>query len=301
MELTRRFVFQGYAAAVGGRIVRRGEGKNARQVRNGFIDAPGSALSVVGGRSTASFPGSILTGDAAEVVKFAKAMTSAEGLFDDLKGHFDVTLGSRRTDELTTTTRVSATVEGLEVGTVIRLAMDRLHAGLVAKSSAASGETPVEIDPQTRFENVRVIDAAGQAYSLVIELDRGPFSTHNTYSKLMTAANERGFVKKHGPMLFMHADVTGRSTPPPAGRMLRTDDGQVYATIVKQIRWKGRPFPDSEIDGNSVRLPGWGRAFFGEVLIARGSRRLTMIRGKLGSADGGDFGGGDVLDGGTWS
>jgi hypothetical protein len=28
---------------------------------------------------------------------------------------------------------------------------------------------------------------------------------------------------------------------------------------------------------------------------------LTMIRGKLGSIDGGDFGGGDVQDGGSWS
>jgi hypothetical protein len=50
-----------------------------------------------------------------------------------------------------------------------------------------------------------------------------------------------------------------------------------------------------------VRIPGWGRAYFGEVLLNQGSRRLTMIRGKLGSADGGDFGGGDVQDGGTWS
>src|SRR4051812_47350043 len=188
MELTRRFVFHGHAAALGGRIVRRGEGKNARVVKDGFIDLPGSALTVAGGRSTASIAADILKGDAAEVVKFDAARTLAEGVFDDLKGHFDVTLGKRPVGELMTTTRVTATVEGLTVGTMIRLSIGRLHAGLIARSSAASGETPVEIDPDSTLDNVRVTDAAGQTYNLVIDLDKTPFSQYSTYSSLMTAA-----------------------------------------------------------------------------------------------------------------
>jgi hypothetical protein len=301
MELTRRFVFHGHAAALGGRIVRRGEGRGARVVKDGFIDVPGSSLTVAGGRSTASIASDILKGDAAEVVKFDGARTFAEGVFDDLKAHYELTLGKRQVDELTTTTRVSATVEGLKVGTAIRLSVDRFHAGLIARSSAASGETPVEVDPESSLDNVRVIDARGQSYSLVIELDKTPFSQYSTYSSLMTAANDSKFVRKYGQMLFMHDRIEGHAAPPPAGRLLRSDAGQVYGTIVKQIRWKGRPFPGSAITRNIVRIPGWGRAYFGEVLLNHGSRRLTMIRGQLGSLDGGDFGGGDVQDGGTWS
>jgi hypothetical protein len=54
MELTRRFVFHGHAAALGGRIVRRGEGKAARLVKDGFIDVPGSALTAAGFAATSS-------------------------------------------------------------------------------------------------------------------------------------------------------------------------------------------------------------------------------------------------------
>jgi hypothetical protein len=301
MELNRRFVFHGHAAALSGRIVRRGEGKAARVVKDGFIDLPGSALTVAGGRSTVSISSGMLKGDAAEVVKFDAARTFAEGVFDDLKGHYEVTLGNRQVDELTTTTRVNATVEGLNVGTAIRLLVDRFHAGLIARSSAASGETPVEIDPDSGLDNVRVIDADGQSYSLVIDIDETPFSQYSTYSSLMTAANDSKFVRKFGQMLFMHDKIEGHAAAPPTGRLLRSDGGQIYGTIVKQIRWKGKPFPGSEISRNIVRIPGWGRAFFGEVLLNHGSRRLTMIRGKLGSLDGGDFGGGDIQDGGTWS
>jgi hypothetical protein len=301
MELIRRFVFHGHAAALGGRIVRRGEGKAARVVKDGFIDVPGSALTVAGGRSTFSIPPDVLKGDAADVVKFATARTFAEGVFDDVKAHYEVTLGKRQADELTTTTRVNATVEGLMVGTAIRLSIDRFHSGLIARSSAASGDTPVEVDPESRFDNVRLIDATGKNYSLIVELDDTLFRQHSTYSSLMAAANDAKFVRKYGQMLFMHDQIDGHAAPPPAGRLLRSDGGQVYGTIVKQIRWKGQPFPGAEISRNAVRIPGWGRAFFGEVLLNQGSRRLTMVRGKLGSADGGDFGGGDVQDGGTWS
>lgn len=301
MELTRRFVFHGHAAALGGRIVRRGEGKNAKFVKDGFIDVPGSALTVAGGRSTASIPPDILTGDAAAVVKFDKASTFAEGIFDDARGHYDVTLGKRPIDELQTTTRVNATVEGLKVGTAIRLTIDRLHSGLIARSSAASGETPVEIDRQSRIDNVRVFDVDDQVYNLVVELDHAPFRQYTTYSSLMNAANDLKFVRKYGQMLFMHDKIEGHASPPPAGRLLRSDGGQVYGTIVKSITWKGRAFPGSEISRNIVRIPNWGRVYFGEVLLNQGSRRLTMVRAKLGSLDGGDFGGGDVQDGGTWS
>ncbi len=54
------------------------------------------------------------------------------------------------------------------------------------------------------------------------------------------------------------------------------------------------------IDHNMVTIPELGRLFFGELLISRSERRLTMFRGALGSDSGGDVGAGDVQDNGSW-
>jgi len=69
---------------------------------------------------------------------------------------------------------------------------------------------------------------------------------------------------------------------------------------VKSIKWDGDPFPGAQIDHNTVTIPDFGRVFFGELLISRCERRLTMVRGALGSDSGGDVGGGDVQDNGSW-
>ena len=50
-----------------------------------------------------------------------------------------------------------------------------------------------------------------------------------------------------------------------------------------------------------VVLPGFGRVFFGELLIAQYSRRLTMVRMALGSDAGGSASAGDVETNGSWS
>jgi len=69
---------------------------------------------------------------------------------------------------------------------------------------------------------------------------------------------------------------------------------------VKSIKWAGEPFPGAHIESNMVTIPDFGRLFFGELLISRYDRRLTMLRGALGSDSGGDVSGSDVQDNGSW-
>src|SRR5436190_20064130 len=103
MELRRRFVFRGNAAAFGGRFVRPDDV---------FLEMPGaSSLSVVGGRSVATFSGP------AEKFKgylsFESASTFAEGMFDDRAQAIELTHGRVKEETLATSTRVRAEINTL--------------------------------------------------------------------------------------------------------------------------------------------------------------------------------------------
>ena len=182
MALTRRYLFHGHSAALGGRIVRIGEGKQAKLIKEGFIDLPASSLTVVGGRSEARLDGKQLSGPAAQVVRFGSARAFSEGVFDDLQGHYAVTLQERSADTLTTTTKVSAEVTELEVGLAgnPRMVIKRLRGGFASQSSTASGETPVQLDPETRFDGVTFIDREGKTYTLLVDVEPQVFRDHDT-------------------------------------------------------------------------------------------------------------------------
>jgi hypothetical protein len=89
------------------------------------------------------------------------------------------------------------------------------------------------------------------------------------------------------------------SAPPPA--TFPEANGTVKCTIVKNISWDGTPHPTATIEGHVVRVPNFGRIYFGELFITAQSRRLIMVRLQLGSPDGGEVA---VADGetttGTW-
>lgn len=304
MPLTRRYLFHGHAAALGGRIVRLGEGKQAKLVKDGFIDLPASSLTVVGGRSQARLDGGLLSGTASQVVRFASAHALSEGVFDDLKAHFAVTLGQRSAESLTTTTKVSAEVIDLEVGLPdnVRMRVRRIRGGLTSRNASSSGETPVQLDGDTVFDGVTFLDAAGRSYTLVVEVEPTVYREHDTYSKLTDAASGSRFLKKFGHTLFLGRSDTAKAIPT-APVLTRTDSGDVQGTIIKPLRWRGAEFPGSKIDPDTrhaVYIPGLGTIYFGEITVAHQSRRLTMVRGELGSPAGGAFAAIDVQDNGSW-
>ena len=286
MELRRRFIFRGNAAAIGGRIVRPADV---------VIDSStASSLTVAGGRSRARAASSKF----GEWVSFAAASTSAEGVFDDVKQEIELTYHRIPEDSLTTTTRVMADVTGLSIGDRPKLTVKGLHAAFSSKSPAASGEPSIVLGSDTVIDGA-AIESGGVVYGLTFELAVTPFQQYDTRSKLLTAADDPQFVREWGDCLFMKQPVAGAAAPP-AGR-LPYGCGTIYATIVKSIRWTGNPYPGASIDQHTVMVPSFGTIFFGELLISPLSRRLTMLRVELGSPIGGFVACAEVEDNGAWS
>ncbi|MDQ3212335.1 MAG: hypothetical protein M3Q85_06660, partial [Acidobacteriota bacterium] len=95
MNLRRRFIFRGNAAAIGGRIV--------RPVDLMIESSTASSLTVVGGRSEARASATRF----GEWVSFGSASTSAEGVFDELEQQVALTYHRVAEDALTTSTRVT--------------------------------------------------------------------------------------------------------------------------------------------------------------------------------------------------
>jgi len=264
MELRRRFIFRGNAAAIGGRIVRP---------TDIVIDSStASSLTVAGGRSKAQAGGTRF----GEWIAFGGATTSAEGLFDDVKQQIELSYGGVAEDALTMTTVVHSDVTSLSVGDSPKLTIKRLHASLVSKSPAASGEPAIGVGDETTLQGV-AIGGFGLAVTLAVPL----FQRFDTQSKLLTAADDPRFVRKSGGHLLMKPSRRGKAAAAPI-RLLQSY-GTTYATIVQSIKWTGESYPGATIDQHVVTVPNFGRIFFGELLITDMSRRLTMVRLELGS------------------
>jgi hypothetical protein len=279
MADTRRFKFHGHAAALSGRIVRVGEGTKAKFVKNAFIDLPAAALPATGGRSTARLSRKHLTDPVVRsFVRFENATVSSEGVYEDPRGHFEVTQGKRASNTLTPMTKVSADVRGLDIGLKgnVRMTIKRVRGGFTSKKGLDGSETAIQITKDTGFDgnSVTFVDAQGKPYVLTVGVAKDVFDTRDTFSAIIAA---------------------------PAAALARSDDGAAHGTIVKPLKWKGREFPGSALDAdqpNTVSIPGFGRVFFGEITVTAQSRRLTMVRLDLGSPIGGDCACADFMDNG---
>jgi hypothetical protein len=285
MDHPLRYVFHSHAAAFGGRIVRP---------KDLVLEAGGaSALLVTGGRSVAKLERTQID----EFFEVESATTLAEGFFEDTKGFIDVT--HRRTQEQTliANSRARTEVNGLAVGRKPRLKIRRIRAELTNRSAGHSGQPSIKVSKDTVIDGISI-----EGFRLIVELHTRPFIQYDTHAKLLTAIDDPKFVSTSGESLFMSKRFGGdsKTTTPPFRKLIRSGH-TVYATIVKSIKWDGKPFPKSEIHDNMVVLPTFGRVFFGELLISEFSRRLTMVRMALGSDAGGSASAGDVETNGSWS
>ena len=267
LQLRRRFVFRGNAAAFGGRFVRPDDV---------FLETPGSCLPVVGGRSVSTFSGP------AEKYKgyisFESATTFAEGKFDDLKKAIALTHGKVREETLVTSTRVRAEINKLVVGSEKRLTIDRMVAEL--RSTSPTGRAT---EPTIPVGEVAIEGLAIDGYKLRVVFDSNAFVEHDTYAKVARMVTKTSFAKKYGAQFF-----AGRS-----GMIKKRK--QIHATIATRLEWEGEKDPRAEIVANNIVIvENFGKVFFGEVLINEGSRRLTLTRFELGSDGGGGAGGPDV-------
>jgi hypothetical protein len=282
IDRRRRFVFRGNAAAIGGRIVRPKDLVLESNVA--------SSLTVAGGRSVARGTG--LRFD--EYISVDSAATSAEGLFDDLQGHIDLTYRRVTADALSTSTRVEADVVGLRVGTKITLKIRRLRAELSARSAYVSGEPAIAVGDKTMIEGVEI---GGRR--LKVELNAPIFQRYDTRSKLLMAADDPARADELVPHLLLASTIHGVPLPP-RGRLIQTQS-TIYSTIVKSLEWEDEPLRGALITDHTVYVPGFGKIIFGELLITDLSRRLTLLRIEFGSPDGGDMACAEVESNGIWS
>jgi hypothetical protein len=229
-----------------------------------ILDPKGaSALSVSGGRTSSKLKATRF----GKYVRFASAETLAEGLFDKPKQVIAARTKPLPEDQLTSQTTVRVDVKGLVVGRDDRLTVKRLRGSMTAKSPASvDAETSIALGNDTAIDGVAV-----GGHHLIIELNNGLFQEFDTYSKLKKAAS--GLTELRGT---------------------------IYGTIVKSIKWRGKPYPGATIDEHVVYVPDFGRIFFGEILVRNDSRRVTLMRLQLGSLQKADLAAGDYQDNGGW-
>jgi len=283
MDHPLRYVFHSHAAAFGGHIVRP---------KDIVLEAGGaSALVVTGGRSVAQLQRTEFD----EFFVVESANTLAEGLFEDKAAFIEVTHRRQEEQTLAARSRARTEVNGLAIGRKPRLMIGRIRAELTNRSAGHSGQPSIRISKDTLIDGISI-----EGHKLVVELNTRPYIRYDTHAKLLAAMDDPGFVSKDGETLLMSKRFGTDAKTPSFRRLIRTGD-TLYATIVKSIKWVGRPFPKSEIHDNMVVLPGFGRVFFGELLISQYSRRLTMARMALGSSAGGSASVCDVETNGSWS
>jgi hypothetical protein len=151
-------------------------------------------------------------------------------------------------------TLANAVVKGLNVNG--RLTADSLEATLHA-SDPGDGSEPSISATDTEIINLRL-----DGYPISVTIDKDLCDRYVTREALI-----RAYKKK-----------SGKGRIPEAG-------GYIVTSIVSEIRTK---HPKAKVDGNVIILNGFGRIFLGELLITGNSRRLTLLRLKLGSPIEGD-------------
>jgi len=280
MNLIRRFVFRGNASPIAGQIFRP---------RTIIIDVKGgaSSLGVSGGRSQAQIDGQ----EFGEIIKFGSAFTLAEGLFDDDKEAAAVTDHKGKQSSLTSTTTVTAETREVSVGVKPIVTLKRVRGTLVSRAPSGSGEPSIAPARDTTIQGVSI-----GGFGLVVDLNVSFFQKYDTRSKVLAAADDPKVVGKYASHFVSDAAIEGVK---PSRTAIVQRFGVLYTTIVRELRWEGKPFPGATIDGHSVIVPNFGTVFFGELFIASSERRLTMVRFELGTPIGGYADVGDVSSNGS--
>lgn len=269
----RRYVFRGHASGVSAHI---------RRPEKRLLPVQGcSSLPVTGGLSESSVGPQKLD----KWVAFESVSTSAHGDYVDAAQGVATTLGEVPFDVAATATHVKADVRGLVI--LGRVHIGRAAVGLISYSPDGPGEPVIRLEGN-HLEGVRIDDAR-----LKITLAEDFYRECNTKTKL--AHRHAAGLAPHHAKLFMPVDGTDAVAQFPEAK------GTVKCTIVQEISWDGEPHPTASIHGHVVRVPNFGKIYFGEMFITGDSRRLTMVRFQLGSPDGGEVTAGEgETNGGIW-
>jgi hypothetical protein len=183
------------------------------------------------------------------------------------------TTGQVAFDAAPTETRVKSEVKGLVI--LGRVHVGRAAVGLISRSPKDKNQPEIHLEGNA-LEGVRIDDAR-----LVVTLDEEFYRVCNT-KKRLAEAHAEGLPSDRAHLLLPLDGSAGPATTFPEA------NGTVKCTIVKEIQWDGPPHKTATIHGHVVRVPGFGKIYFGELYVTGESRRLTMVRFQLGSDDGGE-------------
>ena len=232
------------------------------------IPSPASSvLSVAGGYAEASGKQQRFN----PYLSVGKSLVSTHGKFDDRKQAIAMTHGRIGEDALVTSTVCAVEINDIAADAK-RLQVKQIKARLIATSPKRSNEPPIRLAKNTAIRGVSI-----DGYVLRVALDLERFETCDTFDAIVKTASG----KAGGPVCEQHGSL-------------------IYTTIVRDLKWAGKAHPTAKIEGHGIYVPGFGRVFFGEILIERASRRLTMMRAHLGSPIGLRVGFGDVGANGSW-
>lgn len=268
MTATRRFEYRGIASVLSGHVAAPADAS---------LDAGcASALPVNGGLSRAKIGRRTFGG----VVTLAAASTHAQG--DTRPARRSPARSRKAGAEAPSQAHVGADVRGLRVGGgAVRLTATRVRAELTALCAPDAEQPSIGAMDGALFQGM----AFGR-YPFQVTIDRAFFRQYDTHAKLRAAAS--ALPGSGGPHAARAAAAAG------------TPQAPAVLNIVKRIRWTTRPFPKATIDDNVVTIPGFGRVFFGELIVTGGTRRLTMLRFELDGAVALHGACCEVEAGGTW-
>jgi hypothetical protein len=239
----RMFWFRGSTMALGGRIV--------SPVCENIDAQAASVLPPTGGFAAAS----VGEFNYKNIIRFDRATSTVSGQ--------KVEHGKNAIGETNKTgdTLVTVAIEGLNILDVITA--DRVVARMTSSHAIDTSE-PGAVPFGSYFENLRIggIPIKLRPYrELVCE---------GTYQALTAPP--------HCANSFPFIDVNGMSKPLPAER-----DKVLMAPLFNVDRGRAAAVVGSTKSGvHGIRIPGFGTVYFGEYLITRASRRLTMLRVELG-------------------
>jgi hypothetical protein len=164
--------------------------------------------------------------------------------------------------ENTVTTITTATLEGLNILEFITA--DRVVARLTSEGKHGQKESHI-IAIGSEYENLRI---GGHPVKVTLR--------HDLFLKCPTHEDLRKAV----------------ASDKNSGKIVATDDGATLCSLVEKIETN---LQGVEIRGHILRIPHFGEVSLAEVFAVPGTRTLTMLRLNLGSPDGGQLTGAEVL------
>ena len=163
-------------------------------------------------------------------------------------------------------------------------------------SSAPGKHEPAFSFPKEQSEtrgqasDLHVDDLVIDGKPVTVNFDPDRFNADlTTLDRIKSRARSKTFREAHEPLLGALGDTK------------RIGRGQVVLLKV----FRRFEFPEGQpervkVDGNSLIVDDFGTLYFGEMLVTDVSRRLTLLRMRIGSPEGGDLDFAEVETNGSW-